>query len=147
MLTLQFVPYSEIENLDTESRIDKLLNIVKDNKIVLMQGRLNPDEETKLIQQTMQEISKEFKGIEICTIYPEEKDLQILKRLRKEMVKALLGNRDGLTIIGPATVVKEIKRDLNKIQLFTAIPRRSGSIKISRRSAKKKVKRTKKRRR
>jgi len=31
----------------------------------------------------------------------------------------LLGNRSGLTIIGPANVVKEIKQDPDKIQLFT----------------------------
>ena len=38
--------------------IKYLLNIVKENKIVLMQGRLNPEEETKLIQETMSSIKK-----------------------------------------------------------------------------------------
>lgn len=119
MLTLQFVPYADVESLNSEERIDKLLEIVKDNKIVLMQGRLKPEEETLLIQTTMEQIQAEFKGIEICTIYPEEKDLQFFNKLKKEMVKMLVGNRDGMTIIGPATVVKEIRKDPNKIQLFT----------------------------
>ena len=123
MLTLQFVPYGEIESLNTPERIDKLLGIVKENRIVLMQGRLNPEEETQLIQETMSQIHEGFRGIEICTIFPEEKDVQFMKRIKKEMMRAIVGNRDGITIIGPATIVKEIKRDPNKIMLLT----RSGS--------------------
>lgn len=119
MLQLQFVPYADIEHLKTTDRIDKLLDIVKENKIVLMQGRLHPEEEGELIQQTMHRIEDNFRGIEICTIYPEEKNLQLLRRMKKEMVKYLVGNRDGITIIGPATIVREIKRDPNNMMLLT----------------------------
>ena len=119
MLTLQFVPYTDIEDLSSEQRVKKLIGIVKGENIVLMQGRLNPDEETLLIQKTMEEIDKVFKGIEICTIYPEDKNLQVFKKLSRGMLKFFLGHREGLTIIGPATIVKEIKRDPNKIQLLT----------------------------
>ncbi len=119
MLTLQFVPYSEIESLNTEERIQKLLSIVKNKNIVLMQGRLKPAEETRLIQETMEQIDKDFKGIEICTVYPEDKDMEAMRKIKKEFFRLVLGNRDGMTIVGPASVVKEIKRDPNKIQLFT----------------------------
>lgn len=132
MLKLQFVPYADIEHLNTSDRIDKLLDIVKGNKIVLMQGRLHPEEEGQLIQQTMQQIQENFRGIEICTIYPEEKNLQLLRRVKKEMVKYIVGNRDGITIIGPATIVREIKRDPNNMMLLTmhtATGRRSASSK------------------
>ena len=40
-------------------------------------------------------------------------------KLKARMVNFLLGNRSGLTIIGPANVVKEIKQDPDKIQLLT----------------------------
>src|SRR3989344_6266058 len=119
MLTLQFVPYADIESLDSQARINKLLKIVKNKHIVLMQGRLKPEEEAGLIQRTMEQIDKEFKGIEVCTVYPEENNLQSIKKFRNEIFKLLLGNRDGITIIGPASVVKEIRRDPNKIQLLT----------------------------
>jgi len=118
MLTLQFVPYHEIETLTSEQKIRKLLGLVKDDKIVLMQGRLKFVEETRLIETTMKEISPSFKGIEICTIYPRMKSANITDKLRAELISLFLGNRDGLTIIGPATLVKEIKRDPNKVQLF-----------------------------
>jgi hypothetical protein len=42
------------------------------------------------------------------------------------MAKLLLGNREGVTIIGPASIVKEIKRDPNKVELLTNyIPKKS----------------------
>lgn len=124
MLTLQFVPYSDMENLDSDGRIKKVLGLVKEEKIVLMQGRLKPIEETQLIEQTMEILSKTFKGIEICTIYPENKNKQLFTKMKKELIKFLIGDRDGFTVIGPATVVKEIKRDPNKILLLTDFPKR-----------------------
>ena len=118
MLTLRFIPYHEIESLNTEQRIDKLLKIVKQKSIILMQGRLKPHEEASLIQQTMAQISDKFKGIEICTIYPESKNLQLFKKLKQDIINFLFGHREGITIIGPASIIKDIKRDPNKIQLL-----------------------------
>ncbi len=118
MLTLQFVPYHEIEQLNSEDRITKLLSLVKEEKIVLMQGRLRVTEETKLIESTMNEINSNFKGIEVCAINPKQKNETFGELVKKGFIKLLLGNRDGLTVIGPATLIKEIKRDPNKIQLL-----------------------------
>lgn len=119
MLTLQFVPYAEIANLASEKKIQKLLNIVKMNKIVLMQGRLKPNEETELIQKTMELVDKEFKGIELCAIYPESRDKKLWSQVRNTLIKFLVGGRDGFTIIGPASIVKEIRRNPGRIELLT----------------------------
>ena len=119
MLTLQFVPYHEIAQLSSEEKISKLLDLVKDDKIVLMQGRLKVTEETKLIETTMNEINSKFKGIEICSINPKKKNETFSDLLKRGFVKVLLGNREGLTIIGPATVIKQIKKDPDKIELLT----------------------------
>ena len=119
MLTLQYVPYSEIADLGPQERIRKLLRIVRENKIVLMEGRLTPKEETKLIEITMEQINKTFKGIEICTVYPDKKSSKpLFDKLREEFYSLLLGDKQGLTIIGPATIVKEIRKNPTKIELF-----------------------------
>ena len=121
-LPLQFVPYHELSGLAPEKRINRLLDIVKKDKVVLMQGRLKPSEEAWLIHKTMEHVSKSFKGIELCTVYPEEpKNARLLNTLRNALVKVLVGSREGLTIIGPATVIKEIKRNPDKIELLTTI--------------------------
>jgi hypothetical protein len=118
-LTLQFVPYSEIDDLPSAKRIQKILKIVKTDKIVLLEGKLKAAEETELIHKTMEEIDDNFKGIELAVIYPEQKSLPLFKKLRHNLMNALLGDRKGLTVIGPATVVKEIKQDPEKILLYT----------------------------
>ena len=121
VLTIEFVPFFEIERLDSASRIDKLLKIVKQNKIVLLEGRLKKTEESDLIAKTMSLIDEDFRGIELAVVdHPESKDaLPMLDKLRKDIVNMILGDRQGFTIIGPANIVKEIKKDPHKIQLLT----------------------------
>ena len=118
-LTLQFIPYNEIADLGSARRVKKLLDIAKENKIILLEGRLKKEEETDLIAITMEEIDAKFKGIELAVINPASKDKTLLRRVKSGVVNAMLGNRVGFTIIGPATVVKEIKKNPDKIELLT----------------------------
>lgn len=119
MLTLQFVPYEEIEGLDSNERIKKLLGMVKDDKIVVLEGRLKKEEETALIRRTMEEISERFKGIELSVIYPDKKKGTFGRTIKSNIADMLLGQRQGLTVLGPASLIKEIRKDPDKIQLFT----------------------------
>jgi len=120
LLKLQFIPYNEIAELNSVKRINKLLKIVKDEKIILLEGRLKSHEETELISRTMEEINNKFKGIEISVINPDKSDgKDILQKLKKIVINLMLGYRSGFTIIGPASVIKEIKQDPNKIELLT----------------------------
>ena len=119
MLTLQFIPYAEIEHLGSDKRVTKLLNVVKENKIVVLEGRLRKEEEANLIRQTMECIDEEFKGIELSVIFPEMRNKLAFDNLKKVFINFLLGDRTGITVIGPASVVKEIKKDPNKIELLT----------------------------
>jgi hypothetical protein len=125
MVTLQFVPYTEIEELGSVDRIKKLLTIAKQNKIVLLQGRLSKDEEAALIQTTMSEINRKFKGIELAVIDPAQSEaLEGFAKFKNDFFSMILGQRSGFTIIGPANVVKSIKKNPNKIELFTKNIRR-----------------------
>jgi hypothetical protein len=116
MVTIQIVPYREIEGLTSIGRIRKLLTIAKDNKIVVLQGRLRKEEEMELIKVTMEEINKEFKGIELAVIDSKRKDDGGVRGFFTNM---LLGDRLGMTVIGPSNVVKSIKKNPNKIELLT----------------------------
>ena len=119
MLTLQFVPYEEIEGLGSNERIKKLLSMVKDDKIVVLEGRLRKEEEAGLIRKTMEEISERFKGIELSVVYPDRKKATFGKTIKSNIADMLLGQRQGLTVLGPASLIKEIRKDPDKIQLFT----------------------------
>ncbi len=119
MVTLHFMPYSEIESLSGLGRIKKILNIAKQNKIVLLQGRLKKEEETELIKTTMEEINKSFKGIEIAVIEPGQAAKSGLQKFKYDMLNLFFGEQQGLTVVGPANVVKRIRKDPNKIELLT----------------------------
>ena len=118
--SLQFLPYSEIRNLDGTERIKKILKIVLGNNILILQGRLKPEEETRLIGDTMAMIGhvKDFKGIELAVISGNG-DEGFFGRIRQNIVKTLVkGDITSMTVIGPATIVKEIKKNPKKIELF-----------------------------
>jgi hypothetical protein len=119
MVTLHFLPYTEIEQLSSVGRIRKLLTLAKENKIVLLQGRLRKEEETELIKATMEEINKEFKGIELAVINPSQTATDGLQKFKYDVLNLLLGETQGLTIVGPSSIVKNIKRDPTKIELLT----------------------------
>jgi hypothetical protein len=119
MLTLQFVPYAEIEGLSLAQKIKKLIDVVREDKIVVLEGRLKKQEEADLIKMTMEAIDEKFKGVEISVIYPESKSSDLMKKMKSGLASLLIGDRRGLTIIGPATIVKDIKKDPDKIQLLT----------------------------
>ena len=43
MLTLQYMPYGEIEALTSEDRVEKILDIVKKNRILLLERKLKKE--------------------------------------------------------------------------------------------------------
>ena len=118
-LTIHFMPYDEISSLNSQERIKKLLKLILGDKIILLQGRLKAEEEARLIEDTMVMIGhiKGFRGIELAVISPN-KNLTALDGFRKGLAKILLGDRDAMTVIGPASIVKDIKKDPSKIELF-----------------------------
>jgi|TARA_Y100000310_G_C20647610_1_gene797524 hypothetical protein len=119
-LTLHFMPYSEIAGLDSVERIKKLLKIILGHKVVILQGRLKPEEETRLIEDTMIMIGniKGFKGVELAVIAQNKGDLGFMNKMKFGLAKALTGQQNALTIIGPATIVKEMKKDPKKLEVM-----------------------------
>lgn len=119
-LTLQFIPFSEIAHLNSIERVKKLLKVVLDHKVVILQGRLRPDEETRLIEDTMIMIDniKGFKGIELAVITGDNENKTFFDKLRMGLARAIAGQRDAMTIIGPASIVKEMKSDPKKLEIM-----------------------------
>lgn len=118
--SIQFLPYSEIKELDSNMRIKKILGIVLGNNILILQGKLKPEEEARLIGDTMVMIGyvQNFKGIELAVISGNGNQ-GFFGKMKTGLANALAGGDLGaITIIGPATVVKEIKKNPKKIELL-----------------------------
>jgi hypothetical protein len=98
--------------LMTQSSMEKVSMVVERVKIgylVVIEGGLTPEEEAELIETTMREIDIEnFVGIDIYTL---EKDKKSLFGMSKKKTV-------GLTIIGPANVMKTVKKKSNFISMI-----------------------------
>jgi hypothetical protein len=119
-LSLQVIPFSEIEELSISERVKKVLGLILNNKIVIIHGRLRAEEEARLIEDTMALVDhiKNFRGIELAVIEPDLKNKGMITRFRHGLAKKLVGDSEALTVVGPSSIVKEIKRDPRKIELF-----------------------------
>ncbi len=118
MVTFQFVPFDSIAKLNSRKRVNKLLRIVKNNKIVILEGRLTPEEEAHLIERTMAEISHpRFSGIELGRIEYSQK-YKGWDAVKHKLASMLVGERRGLTVIGPATIIDKIVNNPSQFQLF-----------------------------
>src|SRR3990170_3779327 len=106
--SINFLPYSEISGLDSTRRIRKILDIILGNSILILQGRLKPEEETRLIEDTMAMIGhvKNFKGVELAVVSGINGE-HFFGKMKMGIVNAIFGRDLGaVTIVGPATIVK-----------------------------------------
>ena len=119
-LTIHFMPYSEIAREDAIGRIKKIMGLVLQQKIIILQGKLLPDEEARLIENSMTLIGniKDFQGVEIAAISGDSDNRGLFEKVRRNIAKILVGEQDAITIIGPATVVKDITRNPRRIELM-----------------------------
>ena len=90
-------------------KIAMIVDKVKGGNLVIIEGGLIPEEEAELIETTMREIDIEnFVGIDIYTL---EKDKKSLFGISKK--KAV-----GLTIIGPANIMKDVNKQSNFLSMI-----------------------------
>jgi hypothetical protein len=113
---IDLVSGERMAGLTSMEKIRMILDGVRDGNIVILEEGLSPDEESKLIEVTMTEISPdEFNGIEIET-YPrsETSDQSFLDRLMgRESTKKL-------TVIGPANQIQTLHKDENLISALVS---------------------------
>jgi hypothetical protein len=113
---IDLISGERMAGLTSMEKIRMILDGVREGNIVILEEGLSPDEESKLIEVTMTEISPdEFNGIEIET-YPrsETADTSFLDRLMgKESTKKL-------TVIGPANQIETLHKDETLIQTLVS---------------------------
>ncbi|MBS3081625.1 DUF2073 domain-containing protein [Candidatus Pacearchaeota archaeon] len=119
--SIHIMPYSEIRELTITERVKKILQLILGNKVVILQGRLRPEEEIRLIEDTMAMVDhiRSFKGIELAVVDSHKgDDPSFFLKMRRGIARGLTGESSSLTVIGPASIVKEIKKDPSKIEVF-----------------------------
>ena len=102
-LVLQFIPYSEIEDLGPARRVNKLLDIAKQNKIVLLEGRLKKEEEKDLIEITMEEVPGVLMGAAMTALNMNMSDRlpDAVRQVMSSLAQAPLPSRVSVPKVHP----------------------------------------------
>jgi hypothetical protein len=113
---IDLISGERMDGMASMEKIRLILDGVRDGNIVILEEGLSPQEESKLIEVTMTEISPdEFDGIEIET-YPQSEtaDTSFLGRLMgQESAKKL-------TVIGPANQIETLHKDETLIRTLVS---------------------------
>jgi hypothetical protein len=116
-IDLEFIPFEILRKMNLEEQVKFIIKKNKDNKILIFDSQLTPQEEAKLISETMKHIDKKFSGIEICSLHMDKSETWIDKT-KSFIFKTLTGKMRGTSIIGPAKIIKQIKRDPESISIL-----------------------------
>jgi|YelNatPaOPRAMG01_1025707.scaffolds.fasta_scaffold22075_8 hypothetical protein len=133
-LKFDFVSSTVLEGKPLEKRINFILSKVKDGTILVTDGVMSAEEEMELIKETMRRVDDGFPGIEVASLkkptsgmakimekFSEQKDkIKIFfASLRGE--KASTSLKTGLTLIGPAKYIRQVKKNPNSFSVLTEV--------------------------
>ncbi len=112
-LKLDFISTGMLSGLSMDQKIARIIKRVRDNHIVVLDESLDFIEEAKLVTSTMKEIDTDFKGIEFCTLPRKAGMFMTYATKALESLTGRPTSKPGLTLVGPSTIIREIKRDPN----------------------------------
>lgn len=114
---VQVLSYDLMKRFKSEERVFKILEIVKSGDIVMIEGRLSPQEEIVLVSKALASIKGKFTGVEIAYLDSKIED-SLLEKFKGHLLKVLAKDRLGITVIGPSKLIKEVKMDPQKLEIL-----------------------------
>lgn len=113
-LKIKLMPY---EKLDKDN-FKGLMKDLREKTLILIDAKLSPDEETALIEETMKRIDTGFSGIELSSFDFLEQEKSGFGRIKHAIIEKVVGKKRGMTIIGPAKIVRKIKKNPEEVLLY-----------------------------
>jgi hypothetical protein len=108
-ISFNLVSRQKLDELTTSEKLQFILKEVKKGKILVLEHGLTPIEQANLIENTMKEIEEDtFIGVE----------MEGLGEDRPSFFQKLFGysRKPRVTLIGPANLLKTIRKDNDMIQ-------------------------------
>ncbi len=108
-ISVNLVSRQKLDEFSSAEKLEFILKEVQKGKVLVLEHGLTPMEQTELIAHTMKEIKQDtFIGIEMEG-YGEDKP---------SIIQKILGviKKPRMTVIGPADLLKTVRKDSNMIQ-------------------------------
>ncbi|MGV8172280.1 MAG: OapB/ArvB family protein [Candidatus Woesearchaeota archaeon] len=116
MLTIHYLPYQQIRTMSSHDRIELILSLLRSDRIIIIDGRLNSKDEAVLIRETMSSINEEFHGMEFGVLHDHTR-ADAFSKFKQGIYDRFTGNSSGLTIIGPASIIGEMRQYQDNVVL------------------------------
>lgn len=114
-LGIEFVSTKILSEMKNNEATEYLLKVIRRGDMIVLDEKLPPAQEKELFKRTMEIIDDDFTGIEISSIGDSETSW------KNSIIKLLGGKTTGLTVIGSAKIIKNIKNQKDKINLLAKI--------------------------
>ena len=116
---IDLISADRLDNMTTMEKIRLILDDVMEGNIVVLEKGLTPDEQSRLIEVTMLEITPDgFSGIEMETYSAKDAGSSGGGLFGRLLRKKGTGTR--MTVIGPANQMKTIKKDKDLISAWVS---------------------------
>lgn len=105
---IDFIAKDRLKKMQTMEKIRLIIDSVKDQNAVVLESGLTPEEESKLVEMTMQQIDPDtgFSGLEIERYNRHETETGFLSKLLPSS-----DEKSRMTIIGPANKLQTVEND------------------------------------
>ncbi|MFP4401619.1 MAG: DUF2073 domain-containing protein [Candidatus Nanoarchaeia archaeon] len=116
-MEVKIISNSVLKGLESSKKVDKIYRLVKDGSLVVIEGRLNNDEELALTSKSLKHVNESFSGIDIAFLN-KSKENNLFEKLRYKLAAYLLRYEIGITVVGPSKKVKELKMNPEQIDIL-----------------------------
>lgn len=113
---IEFISQEKLGDMEFQGKLDMILEEVKEDKILVLEEVLTPQEKRKLIEGVLSEVDEEFPGIEFSGLESTEDAFD--KVINN--VYGFLGRRrkQGLTIVGNSDIMEEVETEKDSVSLL-----------------------------
>ena len=111
-LKIKYMPYEKLK----EQKFNGIVKDLRHNTIIMIDAKLSAKEEAQIIAETMRNVSDDFSGIEFGSLDFSEGSGN-LSKIKMALVEKIIGKKRGVTIIGPASIVRKIKKNPKELLL------------------------------
>ncbi len=115
-IRIDMLSKDHLSAMTSMEKVRLILDKVREGNILILEAGLTPEEEMKLMELTMMEITPgDFAGIEIES-HPTRQRSNIISRLLGRVV-----TETRLTVIGPANQIKTLNKDHDVISALVSV--------------------------
>lgn len=115
-IPIEFISQDRLDAMGFEEKLSMILDEVKEDRILVLEEVLSPQEKRKLIEGVLEEVDEEFPGIEFSGL---EGDEDAVDRVVNNIYNILGRNRKrGLTIVGNSDIMEEVEAERDSVSLL-----------------------------